>query len=377
MNYTDFFTQPNGFPLESDATLGFMQSDYQTAINGLGNYLGNDKVIVSGLVHAGANASDGWIMLGGELIFFQGGVRQATFVVTEVWVQKANENGALVNRYKTKKAQFGTGSVQYNYADLQRLEGIQALQNRILDAVLFEPEIALSGLVVSSVNVGLSTLAISAGVAVINRTFVTAPAFAGTYPVYLKLDGTWTNTLPASDFIKFDPYTSQKLADVIGRVSAPTGDVRMRATMSASFDGTGLGKWELKGWALCNGANGTIDLRSRFVVAHDPRTVDPTGNFWDAAYATVGATGGEKLHTLSIGEMPAHRHTNDTIAAGDTGMVKKSVVAQPDTPTAFDSINSGDETNIRDAPVPMDIKGGGGPHENRPPFKVLVYIQRL
>ena len=167
MNYADFDTQPNGFPLESDATLGFMQRDYQSAINGLGNYFGNDKVIVSGLVHAGANASDGWIMLGGELIFFQGGVRQTTFVIAEPWVQKANENGALVNRYKTKKAMFGTGAVQYNYADLQRLEGIHALQNRILDAVLFEPEIALSGLVVSNVNTGASTLDISAGVAVI------------------------------------------------------------------------------------------------------------------------------------------------------------------------------------------------------------------
>jgi hypothetical protein len=40
MNYTDFFAAPNGFPLESDATLGFMQTDYQSAITGLAKLAG-------------------------------------------------------------------------------------------------------------------------------------------------------------------------------------------------------------------------------------------------------------------------------------------------------------------------------------------------
>lgn len=376
MNYADFNTQPNGFPLESDATLGFMQADYQSAINGIGKYFG-ESVILSGMAEAAGNVADGWILLNGEVLFFQGGAQQATFVITETWVQKANENGSLVNRYKTKKAQFGIGGTTYAYSSLQRLEGLQALQNHLIDLIVFEPEVVISGCIVSSVDTGASTLAISAGVAVINRTFVHAPAYAGGYPVYLKLDGTWTNTAPGSDFIKFDPYTSQRLADVTARATSPIGDVRMRAALSTEFDGTGLGKWTLKGWALCNGANGTFDLRSRFVVGYDSRISTPGGNFWDSAYNTPGAEGGEKVHLLTVSEIPAHRHTPDTIGSGDFAMLRKSIPGQVTTTAHHDDINAGTEPNTRDAPEPMPLAGGGAAHENRPPFKVLVFIQRI
>jgi hypothetical protein len=377
MKQADFNTQPNGFPLEADATLGFMQETYTDALTGIGKFFG-EMVIISGMAEAAGNVADGWIMLNGELLFFEGGAKTATFIIEETIVQKANENAALVDRYFTRKAKFGTGGTQYDFDDLQRLEGLQNLQNRILDAlVYFEAEVALSGLVVSSVNTGLSTLAISAGVAVINRTFVSAPAYSGGYPVYLKLDGTWTNTAPASNFIAFNPYTSQRLADVTARATSPIGDVRMRAALSTSFDVTGLGKWELKGWALCNGANGTFDLRSRFPVAYDGRIADPGGNIWDVLNNTPGSTGGEKVHTLSISEMPAHRHTADTIAEGALGMARRTVTGDDATADNFDASSSGTEPDIKNAPQPMATAGGGQAHENRPPFKVLVFIQRI
>ena len=377
MNQVDF-SLPNGFPLEADATLGFMQTDYQSAIRGIGRYFG-EAVIISGMVESGGAVSDGWIMIGGELVFFQGGTISANFVITETWVQKANQDGTLVNRYLTKKAQFGSGSVTYTYASLQRIETIQALQNRILDAIVFEPEVVLSGLVVSSVNTGLSTLAISAGVAVINRKFVTAPAYAGGYPVYLKEDGTWTNTAPASNFIALNPYTSQRFADVIGRASAPLGDVRMRVTLSSSFDNTGLGKWDLQGWAVCNGANGTVDLRSRFSVAYDNRNTDPGGNLWDSVYMTPGQTGGEKNHILTVGEMPSHRHGPATPAEGEFGLARRTVTGENKTSAGTDTLNSGQEIDITPSgqPAGIALAGGGGGHENRPPFMVLVYIQRI
>ncbi len=376
MNYIDLFTQPNGFPLEADATLGFMQSDYQSSIKGLAAFFGTG-VIISGLVEAGGTASEGWIFLGGDFIRFEGGAIQATYVIAETWVQKANESGVLVDRYKTKKAMFGTGGTTYNYADLQRLETLQNLQNRILDVVTFEPEVVLSGCAVSSVDTGAFTLAIAAGVAVINRKFVTAPAYAGGYPVYLKLDGTWTNTAPASNYIAFNPYTSQRYADVIARAGAPIGDVKMQATLSTNFDGTGLGKWSLKGWALCNGANGTFDLRSRFVVGYDPRNTDPGGNIWDVAYNTPGTAGGEKLHTLNVAEMPVHRHGPDTITGGQYGTVRKTIGGESLTSAAQDSASSGTEPDVTASPAPIAEAGGGVAHENRPPFRVLVIIQRI
>lgn len=370
------FDSPNGFPLEADATLGFLQSTLQDSITGLAKYFG-EAVILSGMVEAGMNVSDGWILIEGELIFFEGGVKTASFIIEQTVVQKANQNGALIDRYFTRKAKFGTGGTSYAYADLQRLEGIQALQNRLLDLITFEPEVIVSGCVVSSVNTGLSTLAISAGVAVINRKFVTVPTYTGGYPIYLTEDGTWTNTAPGSNFIAFNPYTSQRLADVTARATSPAGDIRMRAALSTSFDGTGLGKWDLKGWALCNGANGTLDLRSRFPVAYDSRISDPGGNLWDVAYNTPGANGGEKEHTLTTAEMPSHRHGADTIAEGQPGMILKSVAGQSTTVNSIDNSGSGTEPNVTASPVAVPLAGGGGGHENRPPFKVLVFIQRV
>lgn len=56
------------------------------------------------------------------------------------------------------------------------------------------------------------------------------------------------------------------------------------------------------GWYLCNGANGTPDLRDRFVVGAG------------STYA-VGATGGATTQTLITANLPAHTHT----VSGTTG----------------------------------------------------------
>lgn len=57
------------------------------------------------------------------------------------------------------------------------------------------------------------------------------------------------------------------------------------------------------GWALCNGANGTPDLRGRFVMGA-------------AAGADPGATGGADSYILSTAQMPSHTHTASSGTAG-------------------------------------------------------------
>lgn len=74
------------------------------------------------------------------------------------------------------------------------------------------------------------------------------------------------------------------------------------------------------GWQLCDGSNGTPDLRDRFVVGAG------------SSYA-VGATGGNNSVTLTTTQMPTHSHsvniTGTTNAAGAHTHTASSVVADP------------------------------------------------
>jgi microcystin-dependent protein len=57
------------------------------------------------------------------------------------------------------------------------------------------------------------------------------------------------------------------------------------------------------GWALCDGTNGTPDLRGRFVVGAG------------GSYA-VGANGGAETVTLTTAQIPAHGHSGSASSAG-------------------------------------------------------------
>lgn len=130
----------------------------------------------------------------------------------------------------------------------------------------------------------------------------------------------------------------------------------------ANFDGTGLGINERKGWAICNGLNGTRDRRGLFPVGWDNRIVDPSNGWWDALYNSMGATGGEKEHELTTSELPPHSHPINGDGTDPTGQ-GAVVVGSPDgTPEV-----GGNTGNA----------GGGDAHENRPPFIVTLFIQKL
>lgn len=145
-----------------------------------------------------------------------------------------------------------------------------------------------------------------------------------------------------------------------------TGDVKEvdcnDAYVLANFDATGLGIGERVGWAICNGANGTADRRGRFVVGYDNRAVDPANGIWDIIYNGMGAIGGEKRHTLTTAEMPSHNHS----ITGSTTTSFAGAGAVPGVPIG--STESAGSTNNT---------GNGDPHENRPPFIVTLFIQKI
>jgi hypothetical protein len=101
------------------------------------------------------------------------------------------------------------------------------------------------------------------------------------------------------------------------------------------------------GWALCDGSNGTPDLRDRFIVG--------AGGSYN-----VGSRGGQKEVTLTVNQIPPHNHTY----RGNTG-------TQPGWgPT-------GGSGHPRFGDMTTSQTGGGQPHENRPPYYALAYIMKL
>ncbi|XXY49196.1 hypothetical protein WME91_55225 [Sorangium sp. So ce269] len=130
----------------------------------------------------------------------------------------------------------------------------------------------------------------------------------------------------------------------------PTGTIVMWSGAAATVP---------DGWALCDGNNNTPDLRDRFIVG--------AGN---AAYP-VGAKGGEATHTLTVNEMPSHKHDafasigkdDSNFSGGSTPDGQNIPFGRGDTP----SYTTQSTQNT----------GGGAPHENRPPYYALLFIMKL
>lgn len=365
------FASPNGFPLEADATLGFMQSDYQMGINALARSMG-DNTIIAGVELVNGAYTEGWIYTNGELLHFQGGAPQATCYIAELIVQKANADGTLVNRYHTRNVRFGSGNQQFDFSILKRVNSRLALSQITQSIIGLEDAVILNGCEVSNLNLTSMTLQIDAGLVVIGGKLISVPSYSGVYPVYYSEVGAWSAAAPSNVVsIKFDPYTSQYYRDVLKRLVTTIGEIKMVGVSPVSFDSTGLGRYSWKGFALCNGQNGTLDLRGRTPFAYDERSNNPFNNIWDADYNTVGQTGGQKLKTLNIAEMPEHTH-----APANAGYMRRSNSGELVTPVTWDTQGSGSEMNIVQYADEVP-KGGGNSFDIRPPYMTLLFVQRI
>jgi microcystin-dependent protein len=118
------------------------------------------------------------------------------------------------------------------------------------------------------------------------------------------------------------------------------------------------------GWALCDGSNGTPDLRGRFVLGYHPGG-GKAGQVPGANFNQIGGVGGEQIHTLSIAEMPSHSHQYvwGSSRWGDGNEGGRGA-------TAGWGWNSTVETTRANP-------GGNQPHNVMPPYYILAYIMKL
>ena len=149
------------------------------------------------------------------------------------------------------------------------------------------------------------------------------------------------------------------------------------------------------GWKLCDGTNGTPDLRDRFIVGAG------------TSYA-IGATGGANTVTLNESQIPSHTHSISATSSGAGGHSHSISISDPGHGHTYgraggiygngfafqdQSLNgTGYTTNIATTGISASAStvgdhthtitasatttGGGLAHENRPPYYALAYIMK-
>lgn len=118
------------------------------------------------------------------------------------------------------------------------------------------------------------------------------------------------------------------------------------------------------GWLLCDGQNGTPDLRNRFIVGTGP-------NY------QLNATGGTDTITLTKDNMPAHDHK---LTANDFNQENDNIVVHRQ---SFSGSAGNDKTirrkdTYRDDSgiVKVSTEGKNSPFDNRPPYYALAWIMK-
>ena len=112
------------------------------------------------------------------------------------------------------------------------------------------------------------------------------------------------------------------------------------------------------GWAICDGTNGTPDLRDRFIVG--------AGNSY-----SLKATGGANTVSLTADQNGPHSHSGTTSSS-------QQVLVPGGT-----LLGSRGDNNIEarwgtvDITLTTESSGNGAAHENRPPYYALYFIMKL
>jgi microcystin-dependent protein len=125
------------------------------------------------------------------------------------------------------------------------------------------------------------------------------------------------------------------------------------------------------GWLLCNGSNGTPDLRNRFVVgAGSTYAVAATGGSADSIVVS-------HTHTASTNTTGAHTHASATggvflTTAGGEIMAGGFDVPFNRTSTNATTASAGDHSHT----VTVDSTGSSGTNANLPPYYALCYIMK-
>lgn len=128
-----------------------------------------------------------------------------------------------------------------------------------------------------------------------------------------------------------------------------------------------------QGWAICNGANGTPDLRDRFVMGCNLNEIGQTGG--RSSISDAGGTVATSGTTLSTDHIPRHCHYLKDYYGVGSGIKASNVSSLSTSTTDVDrttgSTGSGQDHDHGSFGVTFDT------FSNIPPYYALYYIMKV
>ena len=155
------------------------------------------------------------------------------------------------------------------------------------------------------------------------------------------------------------------------------------------------GNFPPSGWAFCNGqilpisqntalfsllgTNYGGDGRSTFALPnlqgafpiHAGSSAGP-----GLSQRVVGETGGSETVALSTAQLPGHGHAMEAVSGASTGTPDATVSLAP-TSNGSALYRAPDPVVLNTSPSDMGASGGGGAHDNLPPFLAVSFIIAL
>jgi microcystin-dependent protein len=155
------------------------------------------------------------------------------------------------------------------------------------------------------------------------------------------------------------------------RLGAQAGETAMTLAAAAT-----AGKILLQGqaWPATTGIYAELHALFGGSTLPDMRQRVPAGfKSGDSDFGTLLATGGEKTHTLNVGEMPSHAHRPASWASGY--QFRESIGGASNGPNETGSGPADVTSAIRESAT--EAVGGGAAHNNLQPFIVVNFEAKL
>lgn len=318
----NFLTQSNrDFPLDCE-TLDYLQSLSDLAAV-IGN-IGGDRVVLMGceLRREGAERDAGYVFVRsvshpeGEVMYWEGGATGGGMYVKEEDVSVTANNIDYPKAYTIRSLAPGVGGENYSWDDFADIKPVRDLMDEMK---------GLRERVNEMSREPLGIIAMWSGMKVPEG--------------YLLCNG---QALRKEEY----PELYDAIGDSFNEAMSSQGAI----------------------YRTAEGYFRVPDLRGRFVVGqHDS----------DEDYMRAGAGGGLKRVALTEDELPGHSHGVKDYYHAESGSGRPG---DADNMEVNGKVGSGstdyDNTKLYWVEHNTENRGGGGTHENRPPYYVLAYIMR-